>query len=151
MPSIASAPAADLGTDSPFFRRKQSPACIRSASRILSKIRANLYRWEERAQPRSKRPRRAPAKTWAPALVEAVVGMPLPNSIDTLNGNSAISTRAREAGGPPVGKHRAVRLPKGAHPKVLNDRKGLAMPTLPVFGASVAWSFGGPQGRHWPS
>jgi transposase InsO family protein len=34
--------------------------------------RATLYRWEQRAEPRSRRPKRMRAKTWTPALVEAV-------------------------------------------------------------------------------
>ena len=34
--------------------------------------RASLYRWEKRPELRSKRPKRTRAKTWSPALVEAV-------------------------------------------------------------------------------
>jgi putative transposase len=34
--------------------------------------RANLYRWEKRPEPKSRRPKRVRAKTWRPALVMAV-------------------------------------------------------------------------------
>jgi putative transposase len=42
------------------------------AAQAVGKARATLYRWLERAEPRSRRPRRVRTRTWTPALVEAV-------------------------------------------------------------------------------
>ncbi len=42
------------------------------AARAVGVPRASLYRWEKQPQPRSKRPLRMRAKTWTPALIEAV-------------------------------------------------------------------------------
>jgi putative transposase len=42
------------------------------AAKAVGKSRATLYRWLERAEPRSRRPRRVRGKSWTPALVEAV-------------------------------------------------------------------------------
>lgn len=42
------------------------------AARAVGVPRATLYRWQERPQPRSRRPRRTRPKTWTPALVMAV-------------------------------------------------------------------------------
>lgn len=42
------------------------------AAQAVGVPRATLYRWEKRAEPRSKRPRRMRPKTWTPALVQAV-------------------------------------------------------------------------------
>jgi putative transposase len=42
------------------------------AAKAVGVPRASLYRWEKRPELRSKRPKRTRAKTWSPALVEAV-------------------------------------------------------------------------------
>jgi transposase InsO family protein len=42
------------------------------AARAVGVARATLYRWLERAEPRSRRPRRVRTRNWTPALVEAV-------------------------------------------------------------------------------
>jgi transposase InsO family protein len=47
------------------------------AARAVGVPRANLYRWEKRPAPRSKRPKRMRAKTWSPALVEALEALRL--------------------------------------------------------------------------
>src|SRR5712691_11442846 len=39
--------------------------------------RATLYRWQKRPELRSRRPKRTRAKTWTPALVEAVEALRL--------------------------------------------------------------------------
>jgi putative transposase len=38
---------------------------------------STLYRWQKQPQPRSRRPRRMRAKTWTPALIEALEGLRL--------------------------------------------------------------------------
>ena len=47
------------------------------AAKAVGAPRATLYRWEERPQSRSKRPKRPRPKTWTPALVEAVEALRL--------------------------------------------------------------------------
>jgi transposase InsO family protein len=47
------------------------------AARAVGVPRANLYRWERRPELRSRRPKRTRAKTWTPALVEAVESLRL--------------------------------------------------------------------------
>jgi putative transposase len=47
------------------------------AAKAVGVPRASLYRWEQRPQLRSKRPKRVRAKTWTPALVEAVEALRL--------------------------------------------------------------------------
>lgn len=42
------------------------------AAKAVGVARANLYRWEKDATPKSRRPRRARAKTWTPELRQAV-------------------------------------------------------------------------------
>lgn len=42
------------------------------AAQAVAVPRATLYRWENRSEPRSRRPHRKRQKTWTPALVEAV-------------------------------------------------------------------------------
>jgi putative transposase len=49
------------------------------AARVVGVPRSTLYRWEKRAEPRSKRPRRTRGRTWSPALVEAVQALRLDN------------------------------------------------------------------------
>jgi transposase InsO family protein len=47
------------------------------AAKAVGVPRANLYRWEKRPELRSRRPKRVRAKTWTPALVEAVEALRL--------------------------------------------------------------------------
>ncbi len=47
------------------------------AAQAVAVPRATLYRWRKQPEPRSKRPRRLRAKTWSPALVEAVEALRL--------------------------------------------------------------------------
>jgi hypothetical protein len=47
------------------------------AAKAVGVPRATLYRWEKRAELRSRRPKRMRAKTWTPALVEAVEALRL--------------------------------------------------------------------------
>src|ERR1043166_5290238 len=47
------------------------------AAAVVGVPRATLYRWEERPELRSRRPKRTRAKTWTPALVEAVEALRL--------------------------------------------------------------------------
>lgn len=47
------------------------------AGKAVGVPRATLYRWEKRPELRSRRPRRTRAKTWTPALVEAVEALRL--------------------------------------------------------------------------
>ena len=47
------------------------------AAKAVGIPRASLYRWQKRAEPRSKRPRRMRANTWTPALIEAVEALRL--------------------------------------------------------------------------
>ena len=42
------------------------------AAKAVGAARSNLYRWEKEATPKSRRPRRARAKTWTPELRQAV-------------------------------------------------------------------------------
>jgi transposase InsO family protein len=49
------------------------------AAKAVGKARATLYRWEERPEPRSRRPRRLRGKSWTPALMEAVEHLRLDN------------------------------------------------------------------------
>lgn len=47
------------------------------AAKAVGAARANLYRWQKRPTLRSRRPKRIRAKTWTPALVEAVEALRL--------------------------------------------------------------------------
>jgi transposase InsO family protein len=47
------------------------------AAQAVGVARATLYRWEKRTEPRSRRPQRTRAKSWTPALVEAVEALRL--------------------------------------------------------------------------
>ncbi len=47
------------------------------AAQAVGVPRASLYRWEKRPELRSKRPKRMRARSWTPALVEAVEGLRL--------------------------------------------------------------------------
>src|SRR5262245_4417212 len=47
------------------------------AAAAVGVARATLYRWQKRPELRSRRPRRTRAKTWTPALVEAVEALRL--------------------------------------------------------------------------
>jgi transposase InsO family protein len=47
------------------------------AARAVGVGRATLYRWEKQPTPRSRRPKRMRAKTWAPALITAVEALRL--------------------------------------------------------------------------
>jgi len=47
------------------------------AAQAVGVPRATLYRWQKRPEPRSRRPRRMRAKTWTPALVEAIEALRL--------------------------------------------------------------------------
>jgi putative transposase len=47
------------------------------AAQAVGVPRATLYRWEKQPQPRSKRPTRIRAKSWTPALIEAVEALRL--------------------------------------------------------------------------
>lgn len=47
------------------------------AAKAVGVPRASLYRWEQQPEPRSRRPKRTRAKTWTPALVEAVEALRL--------------------------------------------------------------------------
>ena len=46
-----------------------------AAAEAVGVPRATLYRWEKRAEPRSRRPRRVRARSWSPRLVAAVEGL----------------------------------------------------------------------------
>lgn len=47
------------------------------AAKAVAVPRSTLYRWQKQPEPRSKRPRRMRAKSWTPALVEAVEALRL--------------------------------------------------------------------------
>src|SRR4051812_47768902 len=47
------------------------------AAKAVGVPRANLYRWEKRPELRSRRPKRTRAKSWTPALIEAVEALRL--------------------------------------------------------------------------
>lgn len=47
------------------------------AAQAVGVPRATLYRWEERPEPRARRPKRVHAKNWTPALVEAIEALRL--------------------------------------------------------------------------
>ena len=51
----------------------------KDAAAAVGVARANLYRWEKDAMPRSRRPRRTRAKTWTPSLVKAIEHLRLDN------------------------------------------------------------------------
>jgi putative transposase len=48
-----------------------------NAAKAVGVPRATLYRWQKQPKPRSKRPKRTRAKTWTPALIEAVEALRL--------------------------------------------------------------------------
>jgi transposase InsO family protein len=48
-----------------------------NAAKAVGVPRATLYRWQKQPRPRSKRPQRTRAKTWTPALIEAVEALRL--------------------------------------------------------------------------
>jgi putative transposase len=55
-----------------FDRARRDGLTAAQAASAVGASRASLYRWQKRPEPRSRRPRRVRAKTWSPALVQAV-------------------------------------------------------------------------------
>jgi putative transposase len=92
--------------------------------------RATLYRWESRAELRSKRPKRTRAKTWTSALVEAVETLRLDHP---MWGRGKIGPFLRREGftasDATVGRIIAHLIARGVVERVLTLRRGGRTPT----------------------